>query len=240
MKKTKNVYEWADKSINIQNGCRNNCKYCYAKKLGIRYNRTTEETWQYPKIKEKLPSIPHNKRIMFPSTHDIDQENIEKVISLLHNLILAKNQILIVSKPHLDCIKRICFEFDQAKDQIEFRFTIGSCDNEILKYWEPNAPTFEERLECVKFALSQGFIVSISCEPLLEDMQLYGPFDCFVSGVKVINQLLELPIKELWIGAMNYIKNKPKLSLDTIYHRYVNDSRIKWKNSFLDQYKKIL
>ena len=32
------------------------------------------------------------------------------------------------------------------------RFSIGACDDQILSFWEPNAPNFEERKQCLKYA----------------------------------------------------------------------------------------
>lgn len=31
--------EWADSNVNCYLGCSNNCRYCYAKKMAIRFNR---------------------------------------------------------------------------------------------------------------------------------------------------------------------------------------------------------
>ena len=43
---TSGTKEWADNNINIVFGCENNCRYCYAKKMAIRFERKTEETWK--------------------------------------------------------------------------------------------------------------------------------------------------------------------------------------------------
>ncbi len=34
-------------------GCSNNCRYCYAKKIAIRFNRKTEESWKIMEINQK-------------------------------------------------------------------------------------------------------------------------------------------------------------------------------------------
>ena len=38
--------EWADSNVNCYSGCSNNCRYCYAKKMAIRFNRKSENNWQ--------------------------------------------------------------------------------------------------------------------------------------------------------------------------------------------------
>ncbi len=48
--------EWADSNINCYYGCSNDCLYCYAKKMAIRFKRKTEDTW----------------KIMIPNQNNID------------------------------------------------------------------------------------------------------------------------------------------------------------------------
>ena len=42
-------------------------------------------------------------------------------------------------------------------------------NNEVLKFWEPGAPSFDERIACLKYAYEAGYATSISCEPMLDD-----------------------------------------------------------------------
>ena len=35
--------EWADENVNIQNGCPNDCRYCYAKAMAVQYKRETRD-----------------------------------------------------------------------------------------------------------------------------------------------------------------------------------------------------
>ena len=42
-------------------------------------------------------------------------------------------------------------------------------NNRILKFWEPNAPSFEERFKSLKHAYKKGFQASVSCEPYLDN-----------------------------------------------------------------------
>jgi len=227
-KKTKNVYEWAEVSRNLYNGCYNNCRYCYAKAMAIRYNRLPPDGWENMIPKAKIPSIPMGKHVMFPSTHDINQFNWISCEVYIQKLLLSLNEVLIVSKPCFYVIQQLCHDLNNYKNRIEFRFTIGSDKDKVLKYWEPNAPSIEERLNSVVFALQNGFKVSISCEPLLEN------------DTHIVDMLLAIDaIQEIWIGAMNYVKDKPKLDFHGIYAQYKENPKIKWKNSFLDQMAKV-
>ncbi len=38
--------EWAASNVNIQSGCPNDCRYCYAKSMAIRHKRKTRENWK--------------------------------------------------------------------------------------------------------------------------------------------------------------------------------------------------
>src|ERR1039457_3088349 len=135
--------EWAESNINFITGCSHNCKYCYSKEMSIRFKRTTPESWTNEMVRQKALSKTYRKikgRIMFPSSHDITPTYINDALTILRKLLEIDNKVLIVTKPHLDCIKAICSTFDVRKSQILFRFTIGSANTQTLKFWEPNAP----------------------------------------------------------------------------------------------------
>ena len=157
--------EWADTNVNIYNGCKNNCRYCYAKKMAIRFGRKTEANWKDMELNQKMIEKKYRKRsgrIMFPSTHDITSEILDSCMIVLEKLLVAENEILITSKPEFACIKKIWDTFLPFQNNIQFRFTIGSMNNKILKFWEPGAPSFEERLKSIKYAFDKGYKTSVS------------------------------------------------------------------------------
>ncbi len=192
--------EWADSNVNCYFGCSNNCRYCYAKKMAIRFKRKTEDTWKLMvpnlnKIKKEYRK--RNGRIMFPTSHDITKESLSNCLIVLKKLANSGNEILIASKPSLRCIKEICKNFKNNKDFLQFRFTITSKHNKILKFWEPCAPLFEERFASLKFAYFNGFKTSISIEPFLDN-------DTF----ELVNILTPYTTESIWIGKMNYLSKK--------------------------------
>jgi len=190
--------EWADSNVNCYMGCGNNCVYCYAKKMAVRFNRKTEDTWKIMIPNQKTINKGYNKRkgrIMFPTSHDITSESLEGCLIILRKLFKAGNSVLITTKPKYECVKIICKKFYIYKDLIQFRFTITSKDNSILKFWEPNAPLFEERLKSLKYAFNKGYKTSISIEPFLD-----------VNPYVLVDILLPYTTESIWIGKMNYIK----------------------------------
>jgi DNA repair photolyase len=195
------VAEWAKASVNIGTGCSHNCRYCYACDNAMRYGQIPSRTgWTNERLKSSLPKAKkYDGRVMFPTTHDISPFYLEDAVATLRGLLELGNQVLIVSKPHLVCIQRLCREFEQFKSQILFRFSIGSLDEELAAFWEPGAPKIAERIECLKFAHAAGFATSVSMEPMLAGM---------VDAIRTFNALVPLVTEKIWIGKMNKVSQR--------------------------------
>jgi len=202
--------EWADSNVNCYYGCSNDCKYCYAKKMAIRFKRKTENTWKIMESNQKAIKKGYSKRkgrIMFPTSHDITPESLSGCLIVLKKLLDANNEVLITTKPNLYCVKIICNSFYKKKDLIQFRFTITSFNNDLLAFWEPKAPLFEERLESLKHAFKTGYKTSISIEPFLDN----DPF-------LLVDKLIPYITESIWIGKMNYIRIKNGSSREKKYY----------------------
>ena len=243
--------EWASRNENLIKGCSHDCKYCYAKSMTIQHKHNTKENWSNEIVNQaklKKGFRKYDGRIMFPSSHDITPAHLYDCMTFLNHILQSGNQVLIVSKPRLICIKPICDTFSPYKDKILFRFTIGSADSTILKFWEPNAPDFDERLESLKYAFNAGYETSVSCEPMLDDK-----ID------DVIQKVIPYVTETIWIGkpnklnerlSMNGFKNdqltmgrarslmelfSDEYVLD-LYERHKDNPKIMWKDSI----KKVL
>lgn len=198
-KKTMGFKEWTKHSVNCCSGCSNNCRYCYAKGMAVRFGRMTLEEWPAQRIREKdvlKKQKSYDGRVMFPSSHDITPGNLDACAIVIGNLLAAGNELLIVSKPRVECIVRICNEFEPFKNNILFRFTIGAMDNAILKFWEPNAPAYEERRECLRLAHDSGFATSVSIEPMLDPGTV----------IALVLDVAPFVSDAIWIGKMNHIQ----------------------------------
>lgn len=197
-KKVSGTKEWATSNVNIQSGCPNNCKYCYAKAMAIRFGRETSESWKEITFRDKEINKEYGEKegaVFIGSTHDLTEENLNEYMTVLRKLLEAGNDVLIVSKPDPKCIATLCEELGEYKDQILFRFTIGSADNEVLKFWEPNAPSFEDRLEALQLAYDHGYQTSVSCEPMLDN-----------HIEKVVEAVSPYVTDAVWIGLPNRLK----------------------------------
>ena len=149
---------------------------------------------------------------MFPTSHDITEVTLNNCNIVIKKLLTSGNSLLITTKPNLICINSICKYFIDFKELIQFRFTITSMNNDIIRFWEPNAPNFEERLNSLKIAYNSGYKTSISIEPLLEK----DPFP-------LIEVLIPYVTESIWIGKMNYIKNIEINSYEKKYYELIKD-----------------
>lgn len=248
MKKDKQVFgthEWAVKNANFINGCFHDCKYCYSKEMAIRFKRKTTSNWHIEEVVSNPKKIKIKKvdgMIMFPSSHDITPINLTLSVEFLRNLLDSGNEVLIVTKPHLAVIKEICYQFENYKSKILFRFTIGSVNTKTLKFWEQNAPTFPERKKSLIYAFKNGFSTSVSCEPMLDD-----------STEVLVKTLLPYITDSIWIGKANFLLRRLKMNgnddpetvrkaqelnsmqsdenIKALYKKLKNNKMIKWKES---------
>jgi len=134
-------------------------------------------------------------------------------------------------------LKKIDREFSDYKEQIQFRFTITSSDDHLLKFWEPNAPLFQERLKSLQYAFKREYKTSVSIEPFLD----YNP-------KPLVDIIYPFVTESIWLGVMNYIprnnvrkdnvsyydsirKNYSKEHLKKIYKIFNEYPKIRWKDS---------
>ena len=193
------VGEWAGYTCNIGSGCSHGCRYCYAEKMAVRFGRIADsEAWQEETLRDVSTSgcKKYASTVMFPTTHDITPAFLPAYRVHLYNLLVAGNTVLLVSKPHLESIQSICSEFSSFRDTMMFRFTIGGLNAEVMRHWEPGAPLFEERFQCLKHAFEQGYTTSVSAEPMLGGRN---------EAVKLHFLLEPYITKEIWFGKMNNI-----------------------------------
>ena len=237
--------QWAPYSENCLLGCAHDCRYCYAKAMAAQHKRIKSQDWKNEKLRPNILQKKFHKRdgvIMCPSSHDITPTHLSECLTFIRNILAPGNEVLIVTKPHLECVKVICGELADYRNKILFRFTIGSSDSTTLKFWEPNAPDFAERLASLKYAFSEGYQTSVSSEPMLDD-----------NIGDVINQVSPYVTDSIWLGKMNNLRSRLALNgendpvtiqkakqlkqwqsdenIKQLYSRYKDNPQIKWKGS---------
>lgn len=255
------IYEWAHFSMSCFQGCDNSCVYCWAQADKIQKNKKrdpnklTPENRHIPvqrEWKHFVNAFRNNQRkygkdarIMIPGTHDITMQTIHYFLKGLKYMLddeASNHTFLIVTKPSLECIKKLCEELNAYKDRIMFRFTIGSADDNVLAFWEPEAPKFQERLDSLKYAYANGYATSVSSEPRL---------DANVDAV--INATKAYVTDSIWIGTANKLERRLKLNgcateeylaaakkleelqalsyIQELYSKWKDEPKIRWKAS---------
>ena len=238
--------EWAVDNVNIQRGCEHGCRYCYARYNAVKwFKRCTDEQWLNPVIDQAKVDKKYYKGkgvVMFPSTHDITPRNLSECLCVLRKLLDAGNQVLIVSKPHWPCITLICETLKEYRSQIMFRFTIGSKDDEILGFWEPNAPKFKERLACLQYAYNCRYQTSVSCEPYLDsnvvDLYLavkpWTTHSFWVGKIREFNRRVDMSVinaeqEEKFVKLLKAAQTDE--AVWAIYNQLAVERLIMWKDS---------
>ena len=155
--------------------------------------------------------------VMFPTSHDITIGNVDTCIRFLLRLLKeTNNTLLIVSKPRIYCIERLCKALENYKGRILFRFTITSMWDSLAVKWEIDAPFISERIYCLKYAYRKGWNTSISVEPFLDK-----------NPILLIEAIEKFCTDTIWIGIMTGRKYK--------YHSVKNIALILSKLKFLPE-----
>ena len=196
--------EWSESSYNIGSGCRHACIYGFCRQHALRFGKIkTGEEWAVEHCSASKIVKRFGRRkgvIMMPTMHDITPgPYLHGSLVVLRSMLEAGNEVLVVSKPHLECVVRICEELEEFKDRLMFRFTIGSTSDDDLAFWEPGAPFFSERLASLHYARGHNYETSVSMEPLL----------CSTDGALDLVQAVDpLVTDTIWIGIMNKARER--------------------------------
>lgn len=252
--------EWADQNYNTHYACKHGCWYCYAWCEAYQRKREYCDDWGKKMTRRSNWNKCWQTRengyiIMYPTTHDILPEIMDDCFKVIENMLNANINVLVVTKPHFEVIKKLISKFPNNKEgepQIILRFTIGTNDDDLLAFWEPHAPKFQERLKALQLAYKKGFNTSVSMEPFFP-ARIQSHKSKIESFIYLVEKLLPYVDSTLWIGMMNHIPvnvqrgkiltnlQKARISSlnnfyrweninELLYHFYLN-KKIRWKES---------
>ena len=227
--------EWSNHSVNSQIGCRHDCKYCYMKPMYKRFGqhptgRYNEEFDTKPKIRK------YGGVVMYPTRHDINLDNYKRCFDVIKRLLELGNKVLVVSKMHPIIAQEFAWHF-KPSDNLEIRITITSVYDSLLKYWEPKAPCFGDRLIALKLLHTQGFNTSVSVEPALSYPE------------RIVKEVYPFCTGDIWVGLLNhYTFDKMQQSenntynqtfgrIKEIYAALKDNPKVKFKDSFIKRLK---
>jgi len=240
MKKT-GTREWSDHSVNCVKGCAHGCLYCYAR--AFRFNPKRGLAWldeemYVPKIQK------HDGVVMFPTRHDFTPRTIEHCLAVLSQLMIAGNNVLVVTKAGLETAKRVAQVLELfPASQSEVRFTLSHSRRATGDFWEPHAPPVSDRIDGMTFAYCRGLRTSVSCEPWLDSKD---------DLVELVNALEHLVSETMWIGHANNLKERTAWCMSekvtetmlalqemqtpeaarAVYGALKDNPKIRWKDSY--------
>jgi DNA repair photolyase len=249
----KGTKEWSDFSYNICLGCEHECLYCYAKAQRSRFDEGMRQpgVWKRQRLNPTRRALGAEVGakgvVMFPTTQDITPRFLKRSLKTIKNL-LANNQVLIVSKPHLSVVRALCKELADRKGDILFRFTIGSLKKSSCAFWEPGAPPPRERISALKHAFDRGFSTSVSIEPMLEGREeickLVAEVEPFVTDTVWVGKMQRIPRKQNahvkgFAEAVTKIKAQQTDSeILELVKALKGHSKVRWKDSIKAVLKK--
>lgn len=228
--------------LDVGSNCYNNCKYCYMKRIKSKFFGTDIENLDMVVDQKKVDKSwkkadkKTEKIIMFPSSHDIFSEYLNEYVTTAKKMLVAGHTLLIVTKPRHECIKKMIKEFDKYKSSILFRLTITTTEEKTAKYYEPNAPSIKERINCLKLLSENGYRTSVSIEPFLSNPK------------KIVDIVEEYVSDDIWIGCMsglninNEIDDEHKKELEKLYGKkslsdimttLQDNKKVFWKTSVM-------
>ncbi len=126
-----------------------------------------------------------NGRVMFPTS-------LNDCLKVLEKMLKSGNEVLVTTKPYLNAINMIIHKLSEFKEQIQFRFTITSIDDNLLSFFEPNAPSYRERINCLKLIYEYEYKTSVSIEPFLDR-----------DPILLIKEITPYCSESVWIGLMS-------------------------------------
>jgi len=236
--------EWAVANIDCCTGCPHDCRYCYARYDAVeKRGELSAEEWRFCRVRredvEKVQPL-YPGQVMFPTTHDILPENLEACKTVIYRLLTAGNRVLVVTKPHLECVTELCRFLPDWKEMLLFRFTITARNRQLIQFWEPGAPEYPERKASLCHAFDAGFQTSVSVEPMLDTADV----------VEMVYELLPCVTHSIWLGKMNKVKQRVRIDSEevekrlnrlvagqddekiaAIYRRLRHEPLLRWKES---------
>lgn len=228
MKKYKIIYEpvgkakeYAHLALNLYNGCTHACVYCYGRQY------STDKNFKYSLLKnnviEKLKddiikikndfgnNIPEILMSFQGDVYQPDEIKIGITREVIEILIENKLPFTILTKGGTRAIRD--FDLLEKYDKCRFGTTLILCRNNDIEYWEPGAPSYEDRIEACKTAHNLGISTWMSMEPVIDPVQALNIIDLhhdIVDAWKVgkINYYPEIENKVDWIKFREDVKMK--------------------------------
>lgn len=196
--------EWAGSTVNVCTGCSHGCLYCYGRELALRFGRIARgEDWTVERTNPAASRYGRRRGVvMLPSTHDLTEATYGPLLDAALRLLEAGNRLLLVTKstsPVAQFQRELLGRSPGARQRVEWRFTVGTLDDDLAALWEPGAPPPSWRLEVLRRTAADGWQTSLSAEPLL---------DPWTAGLDLVLTAAPHVTGTIWIGAARQLARR--------------------------------
>jgi len=213
MNKTK--IEWCDFTWNPVWGCRNNCPYCYARRLAHRFGESFEPHWKEKNFNRAMPKEP--SRIFVNSMSDIafwHDAWIERVFERIKQN--PQHTFLLLTK------EPICYQGLHLIAPENCWFGVTITQQGMMNYFADLI--FETTWDETKK-------IFFSIEPILEPIQLYVRPDWLIIGAETGNRAGKIVPEKSWIEElawMGFRENIPIFMKDSLKPIWGEDLGREW------------
>ena len=223
------AHEYCELTLNVYNGCRYGCKYCYnpmvMRKTKEEYLKVHVRTDIANQVIKEAPKYTGKK--VFLSFGSDPYPEIEKQLQITRQIlqICLENKIIPVILTKSDYA---CRDFDILKEANGwYGTTLTFIGEEKSKLWEPRAAIPDTRIELLKLAHDSGIKTWVSLEPVINTDDTLQLID-ITYGI----------VDEYKVGKLNYLPEAKNIDWKLFYSRVVeklikNKSKYYIKNDLL-------
>jgi len=196
----KTKVEYGDYALNHYEGCQHGCKYCYARMI----KKKPYQVWVKARpvanaislLKKELPVLRNEIKEVYLCFSCDPYMPLERKTQLTQRIIkiLMENDVAFSILTKSDLVLRD-LNLLSNYDKCRVGFTITTLNDNVRKFWEPYAPSIEDRIRAVKTFHDYGVETWISVEPILDNTYI----DLIYKLQDYVNQFV--------FGKLNYMKS---------------------------------
>jgi DNA repair photolyase len=151
--------------------CPLNCRYCFVEDMS--HEQENHTAYLSDEQFELLTKLPEEITLIMLGCDTEFFQNKKNALEILEKILKLNKDISVITKLSLpsefiDKLKSINDDMKTRGNVLSFSVSIPCAQSAVL--WEPDAPSFEKRVETLKEASSSGLMTMVAIRPLLPDV----------------------------------------------------------------------
>ncbi|MEM5766162.1 MAG: radical SAM protein [Candidatus Aenigmatarchaeota archaeon] len=224
-----NKSQLADYCINCYVGCGHGCKYCYADYITKRFSQHIEPWGEFVDVKVNAPEIlkreiiKKNRGRVFISSLTDPYQPLEEKYKLTRRCleILLKHQFPIIIQTKSSLVVRDLDLLKKFKN-CEVGFTITTLDEDVMKIFEPNSSSVQDKLKAIEILKKEKINVYVFFGPVLPNLSDKNLEEYF-------EKMVEMKVDGVWIDKLN-LKPGVWISLKKVLEEKYPELLKKWRD----------